>query len=503
MQLQTINIQPESDVYVTYRRLSYELWNAIAEYVDNSTQSFSTNRDAISIAEGKEATLSIQIFYDPDNDTLLIADNANGMDFAELSRAIQLNKPPEDRSGRSEFGMGLKMASCWLGSRWRVVTKKLDALEELTAELDIDTLVAEKSPSIVVSVKPVNDPSAHYTRIEIEGLYRKFRTRTISKVTENLASIYRRDIESGLVSIEWNTKRLSWEPDPVYETTDPDGNAVRYEKTVSFEIKGLPVKGRVWIRVPGDAKRAGLHIFRRGRLIMGGPGKGYKPEEIFEAVNQFPSQRIVGEIDLDDWPVSMTKDAIDWTGELEHEFIVHMKDAIQDYVDISKQVKRDKETGAYRDTKLVADASASSMKGEEVETALIVIEEAPLPGLPPITLDSEAVKQLTQGAPDPVIVPVGTHSNPVLKVWFLNTLPESELYAKYSCPNDRELHLVVNMNHPFIVKFFGTDTLLLQIWAQLLYVEALVERSLIKRGPTAPVTAFRQLKDGMLRHLNG
>ena len=40
----TIDIRPAVSVYATYRRLSYQPWYAIAEFVDNSTQSYYDHR---------------------------------------------------------------------------------------------------------------------------------------------------------------------------------------------------------------------------------------------------------------------------------------------------------------------------------------------------------------------------------------------------------------------------------------------------------------------------
>ena len=35
-----LNIRPDTGVYGTYKRISYQPWTALAEFVDNSTQSF-------------------------------------------------------------------------------------------------------------------------------------------------------------------------------------------------------------------------------------------------------------------------------------------------------------------------------------------------------------------------------------------------------------------------------------------------------------------------------
>ena len=38
--MRKLNIRPDTGVYGTYKRISYEPWTALAEFVDNSTQSF-------------------------------------------------------------------------------------------------------------------------------------------------------------------------------------------------------------------------------------------------------------------------------------------------------------------------------------------------------------------------------------------------------------------------------------------------------------------------------
>ena len=272
----SIDIRPDSGVYGTFRRISYRPWSAIAEFIDNSTQNYFEHRSNIGNMTGENASLEIGIVHDPRSKSLTIIDNANGMNWDELERAIQLNRPPADTSGRSEFGMGLKMAACWFGNRWRVVTKRLGDAIEYEALVDVSNLEADKPDAIVVAQRMGLDPLEHYTRIEIEELYRTFRGRTIPSIRDNIASIYRRDILSGDITIRWNGEPFEWENDPVFEEKNPDGSVTRWEKNVKFDVDGHAVSGKVLIRIPASARRAGLHLFRRGRLVVGGPGLGYK-----------------------------------------------------------------------------------------------------------------------------------------------------------------------------------------------------------------------------------
>jgi hypothetical protein len=55
-------------------------------------------------------------------------------------------------------------------------------------------------------------------------------------------------------------------------------------------------------------------VFRRRRLIEGSVGETYKPHVIFGNPNSFASQRVVGEIFVEGFDVTHTKDGIQWHG---------------------------------------------------------------------------------------------------------------------------------------------------------------------------------------------
>jgi hypothetical protein len=500
-QLELIPVRPESDVYGTYRRLAYRAWYAIGEFVDNSTQNFLDFKGELARADGS-AWLTIDIIYDPEAGKLTINDNAHGMNTEELSRAVQLNKPPEKRGGRSQYGMGLKMAACWLGSRWTITTKRLGAPVEYEVTLDVEELAKYKPESIAVKARHEVLEQLHYTRIEISGLYRKFRGQAAPRIKEHLSSMYRRDIESGEISIKWNGEPLEWDTDPVWEETLPGGTTKRWLKELDFEIEGLPVRGRVWLRMPGNARRAGLHLFSRNRLVFGGPGEGYKPEDLYHAVNSFQSQRLVGEIDLDDWPVTQTKDAFDWAGDLEQSFIARLYEEIAEYHDMAAAIKAADPTTipTKADLELAGDATRDSLATSEVDEALVIVDATP-----PTSLDdseeAEKVAALAVISGAPTSVPIGSAGLPVLRVFWSTEMPASEIYAYFSSPDDDELNLVVNLNHPFVTTVVRRDPDRLGLWAQLLYVEALVEQAARRRPEPIEARSYRAIRDAFLRRI--
>ena len=91
--IEQIDITPSTGVYATYKRLSYKPWYAVAEFVDNSTQSYYDHKEELQSQEGFKK-LYININYSLENDYLEITDTAFGMDFYDFKRALILDKPP-------------------------------------------------------------------------------------------------------------------------------------------------------------------------------------------------------------------------------------------------------------------------------------------------------------------------------------------------------------------------------------------------------------------------
>ena len=333
-----INIRPTSGVYATYKRLSYQPWTAIAEFVDNSTQSFYDHKEELMATKYyKGLIINIHYIEDKENgDSLTITDNAYGMEWSDLQRAVILDKPPLITTGRNEFGMGLKTSACWFGSLWSVESTQLNSKNKYYTEVDVNELEKYKNEEIDVSEEVVN-PKDHYTKIVIRKLNKKISgPRTIGAVKLLLSSIYRQDIRSGLVKIYYNDTLLQFKEAPVYIENNTNGQQVEWKKDVEFSIdhegRLLNVKGFIAIRIPGSVKDAGFTLLRRGRVIVGGPENNYRPTELFGDSNSYPYQRLFGELNMDNWPVTQAKDNFDWHNSgLEEVFIAELEKISQEY----------------------------------------------------------------------------------------------------------------------------------------------------------------------------
>src|SRR5438067_2175245 len=134
---ESVSIRPGVRVLSVLRHLNYKPWYALAEFVDNALQSFLANRARLG---GDGARLRVAITLDPNLPArLVIRDNAAGIEQAVYPRAFRPAEVPADRSGLSEFGMGMKSAACWFAGQWRVRTSALDELVEKTVVFDIES----------------------------------------------------------------------------------------------------------------------------------------------------------------------------------------------------------------------------------------------------------------------------------------------------------------------------------------------------------------------------
>ena len=99
--------------------------------------------------------------------------------------------------------------------------------------------------------------------------------------------------------------------------------------SIDFDFGGgLRAHGFMAIRAVGSTSKAGLALFRRKRLIEGSGDETYRPRAIFGASTTYEYQRLFGELTLEGFDISHTKDGFRWD-EHEEPFV----DLLREYVD--------------------------------------------------------------------------------------------------------------------------------------------------------------------------
>jgi hypothetical protein len=256
-----------------YSRLSYTMWHALAEFIDNSTQSRKNYESIIDEVLKQEGTpLIVEINHNRLTREITIRDNSIGMTKSDLIEALRLAQPTKDSKGRSKYGLGMKTAACWIGRRWSVVTCEWGSSEEWTAEVDVDG-IAHHGKKIPLRRKDV-DSSEHYTKIIISELHRNIQKRTEETIRSYLGSMYRIDIQSEKLKIYYNNEEVG-APDHYEMDTDPEGKPMRRD-ILPREIGGKKIKGWIGILKKGGRKYGGFSLFQNDRQIQGFPN-AWKP----------------------------------------------------------------------------------------------------------------------------------------------------------------------------------------------------------------------------------
>lgn len=322
--IESVNIRPGVAILSVLQHLNYKPWFAISEFVDNSLQSFLDYKDAILAIEGRDFRLRVEIEIDPAEDgRIIIRDNAAGIHQADYARAFRPAALPMNQNGLCEFGMGMKSAACWFADNWTVRTSALGEYAERAVTFDVNSIVQDSLEELVVNTRGTK-PEVHFTEITLSKLHKAPYGRTLGKIKEHLASIYRIYLRDQTLELCFDGDLLSFPSTPILNAPyfkDPSGTVVEWRKDIDFDFGlGMRVKGVAALRERASTTHAGFALFRRNRLVQGSADESYRPELIFSKPNSYAYQRLFGELELEGFEISHTKDGFRWD-ENEEEFL--------------------------------------------------------------------------------------------------------------------------------------------------------------------------------------
>jgi len=337
----TLNIQPNAGILNVFSRLNYKPWYAIAEFVDNATQSYFSHIHELKSIKGFKK-LIININYYEKIDTLYIKDNAYGMNIEEFKRAILLDSSNGEQQGRNEFGMGLKTAASWFGNKWTVQSTQFGVNSEYKAIIDINYLKESGANSIEI-IQQFSPENEYGTTIVIEDVTKKITgARTRGKIRSLLSSMYRRDISNGDIEIYFDNELLVFEPFDILHGFRDKFWKKDLDFSFMFNNQQFEVKGFVGIMEKGSFPKSGFALFRRNRVVIGGEEENYKPSQIFGQQQSQVSLKLFGELDLDDFPINQAKDGFIWDDGLEDLFLDALKQNIDEYIRVADISKKDR-----------------------------------------------------------------------------------------------------------------------------------------------------------------
>lgn len=474
--LQKVNIRPEVNILSVLRHLNYRPWFALAEFVDNAIQSFITNRVQLSTADGPNFVLRVSIQIDPEGTgRIVVSDNAAGIALADFPRAFRPAQIPPNRDGLSEFGMGMKSAACWFARKWSVRTKAIGEPVERVVHFDIDRIVEDRIEEVSIAEVP-SSAARHYTSLELLDLCHVPKRRTLGKIKEHLASIYRVFLRDQSLILDFNGEPLAYEAVPILKAPpfrDLAAEPVIWRKDILMDLGGdHRVIGFAALRDVGSTTHAGFALFRRDRLIEGSGDESYRPEYVFGMSNSFTHQRLFGELHLSGFEVSHTKDGFRWE-EHEELFLELLKDDLKmGPLNLLDQAEGHRAKLHNRNLEELARKAANSV-GDVVERQLapVLEEEANHPANPPAT-PSEIQTPSVSGFERVVEVHVGTttwiltikaSTDPSIGDWIRVGDAIKTVADGTKC---RTVQVDVSLVHPFVERFAGAGNENLEIFVR-------------------------------------
>ena len=306
-----------------FKDLPYKVWYALAEFIDNSLHSYLENKSFLNSIGIDSCDVLIRIDKDDNlNESLIIEDNAGGIHEDDFERLVSIGiRKEKSKHQLSEFGMGMKTAGIWLGNKITVSTKSFKTKDVFKIIIDLEKTNNEVDIS---ESQPISNLPC-YTKVVIEGLNRNLTHKTTLKNTkDSLANMFKKFIEKGDLNLYYQGEKLESDN---YKLLDINGELVKKD----FEIilsNGKTAKG--WVGILNkdytSEKRAGFYIYRFDRLLCGYPENTWKPSEIYGGYGQ-KSTKVIGEIDMSDFQVAHTKNAINFVLNEEEEFINQLKEA--------------------------------------------------------------------------------------------------------------------------------------------------------------------------------
>ena len=485
MNANTINIRPEVNILSVLRHLNYRPWFALAEFVDNALQSYVANREQLIEAEGLNAPLRVTISIESEGTgRIIITDNAAGIALKDFPRAFRPAQLPPDREGLSEFGMGMKSAACWFAKKWSVRTKVLGDDVERVIRFNIDEIVEARIEELTIVEVP-SDRRRHYTVVELTDLCHVPKKRTIGKIKEHLASIYRTFLRDKTLVLVFGQEQLKFDETSILRAPpyrDVAGESIEWRKLIQMDLGGQHgVTGFAGLREIGSTTHAGFALFRRGRLIEGSADESYRPEQIFGKSNSYTFQRLFGELHLSGFEVSHTKDGFRWE-EHEEIFLELLKDELKapplNLLDQAEGYRaklhkriRDLDEAAEDATNKVADVV-------ERDLAPVLEEEARRPAAPP-EVPPEILVPSVSGFERTVevrvsatlwVLTIKASTDPTVTDWLRvgdATKPTGD------GTRQRSVQVDVSLVHPFVERFVGAGNENLELFMRFASAAAL------------------------------
>ena len=319
-----IDIEVKQGILETYHNYTYKPPQVFAEFIDNAIQSYEDNKNSILLEDPNfilRVDINIEWERDPVDNVvrakeITIEDNAAGMNSQKFADAFKSADMTVMREGMNEFGMGMKVAACWLGKKWRVETKSIT--EQVTHSLEIDVESISRGNIKQVSSKDTFSPEKkHGTRIVVTKMWPQIKQNNFEELKDGIASIYRYFLRQKIIQIFVNEQMLTFEnyeilKAPAYNNLD--GPSIEWKKLIDVDYDGTgkyKVTGFIALLKEMDDQKRGVVFLRRNRVVMGFDASDRTiGKKIMGQAGSNKYRRVFGELEISGFEVAFGKNQV-------------------------------------------------------------------------------------------------------------------------------------------------------------------------------------------------
>ena len=337
-------------------------------------------------------------------------------------------------------------------------------------DFDVQQIVEHETEEIEVQVERVAS-NVHFTEIELVDIHKFPQKKTITKIKEHLANIYRIFLRQGVFELIFDGEKLEYVAPNVLVAPPFDaslvgaGEPLEWIKEIELDFGlGWTINGFAALREVASTSHAGFALFRRNRLIEGSADDSYRPSEIFGSNNSFVYQRLFGELHIEGFNVTHTKDGFYW-GDSESVVLECLYEALngppitlltqaRNYrvSPKSKEMKQGAEDAVEKTAEIVRKEAPAILE-RQIRTSPVF--EDPPKELPKTTTASRRVIEVDFNDCHWCII-IELSDDPSIKEWVdicEHLIPSHAL----SEPQTQYLGIRFSLAHPFMMRFGGTN----------------------------------------------
>jgi hypothetical protein len=276
----TVDITPDVSLLKKAGEVNYKIPDAVAELVDNPLD----EREP-----GQKLVVEVTVGQRKGEKFLQVQDDARGMTPNEAAAAMVMARSTKTKGKIGEFGMGMKTACSNLGGHFEIITCTVDSSQATRLIYDEEEFIV--AGKWEMEIDEIDKPFTHGTRITITKPKTNFYPGVKNVMLQKFGKLFKHYVASGEVELLINGDSV----EPYVPETIP-----QYDTEIRFDVNGKVVRGWASLARTSSMKGAyGFDLIRHNRVIKEHEKIGFRAAAALS--------RIVGELHLDDFPVTNNK----------------------------------------------------------------------------------------------------------------------------------------------------------------------------------------------------